>query len=292
MLNFVGYISLIGLGMLGKQIVCEPSDTIDFFPNIKDNLTKLSWAHAVNDARYLEEVLSGDIMMIEADIILGTLIDDPSNLQPVMGHPPAQTSDISLQQFLQRINEFNTQTTVSKKGVKLDFKSIEVFEMSLHIIEKLYQEVSYPVWINADILPGPVNSQVKPVNASRFLRGAGPYSKTMLSTGWTTLYGGNIVEGTYTSEQLNEMVSTLMDNDVEQKVTFPVRAGIAANSKEGLIKLLKETSSKFDSTLTIWSSQGDFVNIDSLKKLILECGLNRIYLDVPKEVSDQLHLDS
>lgn len=152
--------------------------------------------------------------------------------------------------------------------------------------------MSYPVWINADILPGPVNSQVKPVNASRFLRGAGPYYKTMLSTGWTTLYGGNIVEGTYTSEQINEMVSTLVENDVKQKVTFPVRAGIAANSKDGLIKLLEETSSKFDSTLTIWSSQGDYVNIESLKKLILECGLNRVYLDVPKEISDQLHLDS
>lgn len=97
-----------------------------------------------NSNKSIKMVLSvGDVMMIEADIILGTLIDDPSNLQPVMGHPPAQTSDISLQQFLQRINEFNAQTTVSKKGVKLDFKSIEVFEMSLHIIENLYQKVTF-----------------------------------------------------------------------------------------------------------------------------------------------------
>lgn len=80
-------------------------------------------------------------MMIEADIVLGTLIDDdPSNLQPVMGHPPAIMSDISLHDFLQRINEFNSQG-VSMRGVKLDFKSIEVFEMSLEIIEKLYSQV-------------------------------------------------------------------------------------------------------------------------------------------------------
>lgn len=81
--------------------------------------------------------------MIEADIILGTLIDDdPSNLQPVMGHPPAKVSDISLHDFLQRINEFNSLSGVSMKGVKLDFKSIEVFEMSLEIIDKLYTQVS------------------------------------------------------------------------------------------------------------------------------------------------------
>lgn len=91
--------------------------------------------------------ISGDIQFIEADIVLGTLINDPTNqLQPVMGHPPVTTSDISLDQFLGRILDFNNgQETQHKKGVKLDFKSIEVFEGSLTMLRSLWESVS---WLN------------------------------------------------------------------------------------------------------------------------------------------------
>lgn len=149
------------------------------------------------------------------------------------------------------------------------------------------------MWINADILPGPVNSVVKPVDANRFLQGAKPYDSVMLSTGWTTLYGGVINQGSYSSHHINQMIEALITNEVKQKVTFPVRAGLAANSKQVMLELLERTnSSPFDSTLTIWSSQGDFVDIGKLRDLILECGLGKVYLDVPKDISDQLNLDS
>lgn len=89
------------------------------------------------------------------------------------------------------------------------------------------------------------------------------------------------------------MVDALLLNEVKQKVTFPVRAGLAANSKQVMLELLQRTnSSPFNSTLTIWSSQGDFVDIDKLRNLIMECGLEKVYLDVPKEISDQLNLNS
>lgn len=81
-------------------------------------------------------------MMIEADVVMGTLIDDPTQtLQPIMGHPPSIVSDISLQQFLHTINEANLLPAATMKGVKLDFKSIEVFEESLGSIDELYEKV-------------------------------------------------------------------------------------------------------------------------------------------------------
>lgn len=43
-------------------------------------------------------------------------------------------------------------------------------------------------------------------------------------------------------------------------------------------------------TLTIWSSQYDFVNIEQLRNLIFSFGLDKVYLDVPEEVSSQLNL--
>lgn len=75
--------------------------------------------------------------MIEADIVLGKINGIGTDL-PVMAHPPADTSDISLESFLRQIMSFNAEPAIEKmKGVKLDFKSIEVFEGSLDILSDL-----------------------------------------------------------------------------------------------------------------------------------------------------------
>lgn len=85
----------------------------------------------------------GDIQFIEADIVLGTIINDPSQIiQPVMGHPPNVVSDITLQSFLTKILDFNRDKDErNRKGVKLDFKSIEVFEGSLSMLTSLWDSV-------------------------------------------------------------------------------------------------------------------------------------------------------
>lgn len=82
--------------------------------------------------------------MLEADIILGELINDTNKEQlPVMGHPPATTSDLTLDMFLSTVSLFNDHNKNNTKGVKLDFKSIEVFEKSISIIENLYSKVFF-----------------------------------------------------------------------------------------------------------------------------------------------------
>lgn len=83
-------------------------------------------------------------MMLEADVIMGILISDPNGKPlPVMGHPPQNESDMSLEQFLRTIYDYNqNKPALSMKGVKLDFKSIDVFDGSIAIIEKLYHYVS------------------------------------------------------------------------------------------------------------------------------------------------------
>ena len=43
-------------------------------------------------------------MMIEADVSLGTLVGHPDQAPlPIMAHPPADTSDLSLQMFLDMV---------------------------------------------------------------------------------------------------------------------------------------------------------------------------------------------
>lgn len=69
--------------------------------------------------------------MIEADVLLGHLLGKHEVI-PIMAHPPNKTSDLSLSDFLQKVEAYNsTSTKCDVKGIKLDFKSIEAFETAL-----------------------------------------------------------------------------------------------------------------------------------------------------------------
>lgn len=82
-------------------------------------------------------------MMLEADVVIGTFNNSTEQI-PIMAHPPANSSDLSLKMFLDNVLTYNNRNdTVSKrKGVKLDFKSIEALENSTSIIQELYNKVS------------------------------------------------------------------------------------------------------------------------------------------------------
>lgn len=112
--------------------------------------------------------------MIEADIVFGYLIGDTSEkLQPIMAHPPSQSSDITLESFLNQVLNFNRAKSKDKqKGVKLDFKSTDVYQNSLPLLTELWPKMDYAVWINADIYPGPLNNVLTtPVDAQIFFNG-------------------------------------------------------------------------------------------------------------------------
>lgn len=80
------------------------------------------------------------IMMLEADVVLGTLKGGSGDLIPVMAHPPNNTSDLSLDRFL---TEVVTYTQMGHRcGIKLDFKTVEVLAPSLKTLQKHEQQVS------------------------------------------------------------------------------------------------------------------------------------------------------
>lgn len=77
--------------------------------------------------------------MLEADVVLGKLNTTNQTDQlmiPIMAHPPAVESDLSLENFLE-INIHSNKT----KGIKLDFKSNSAFESSKPILTKLRANV-------------------------------------------------------------------------------------------------------------------------------------------------------
>lgn len=155
--------------------------------------------------------------------------------------------------------------------------------------------MTYPVWINADILPGPVDSEVIPVQADEFLTKCRGLPNATLSIGWTTKWGPNYVAGDYSDQHITDMITAFDRNQVnatKHNITFPVRAGIAAQSEQPLKKLLTHVSKTNPATLTIWSSADDAVNVTDLNKVIKSIGVDRIYVDVPDELFKQLDVSS
>lgn len=276
------------------------------------NLTEITWDHAVNSWAQLNLALESPTQMIEADVIIGfhtknntkigndaptTAMPDTvaaNKTMPVMGHPPNDKSDLSLEQFLKAIIDHNKKDAFQSKGVKLDFKSIEAVTESIPHLKKHWANLTtVPVWINADILEGPVNSTVKPVDANKFLTIAKELSNATLSIGWTTKWGAEYKTGMYSEAHVDAMIKVIGENKINatsHPITFPVRAGIAAHSKVTLRRLFDSVNKTNHVTFTIWSSQGDNVDIKHLQEFILSFGVDRVYVDVPKEVQEKLNL--
>lgn len=86
----------------------------------------------------------GDAKAIEADVIIGYHEGGEDEKIPVMGHPPAEKSDLSLVEFLEAIKEYHSKPeNVNKpKLVKLDFKSIEATERSIEMLERDWKRVN------------------------------------------------------------------------------------------------------------------------------------------------------
>lgn len=83
------------------------------------------------------------------------------------------------------------------------------------------------------------------------------------------------------------MREALERHQVTQPVTFPVRAGMVANSGTTLASLRNIPNSTF----TVWSADDDTVNVTRLREVILDVlGRDRVFVDVPKSLSDQLQL--
>lgn len=157
--------------------------------------------------------------------------------------------------------------------------------------------MEYPIWINADILRGPINAQFKPVDPEEFLKGCRELTNATISPGWTTQLVPFLQKGAYYPPHINQMIETLETHQIinsTHPVTFPVRAAIATQSKDTLIDLLNRMNrtERGSATLTIWSSAEDKVNITALRDLIVSVGLDRVYVDVPSKIYNKLNLPS
>ena len=179
------------------------------------------------------------------------------------------------------LTEFLTRTTGSTKGIKLDFKTIVVVEPSLNMIQNLTSGtgIKNPIWLNADILPGPCYDKVcVPVDHRRFLSLCkNHFPSATLSISWTTGYNVTPEYNFYNWSQVLSMGKLV--TQISQPITFPIRASLVKKSWKQ-IQWLLDLSETF--TVTIWSSERDSLEVQDLVFLRDSITDRRaIYYDLP-----------
>ncbi|XP_059468399.1 protein FAM151B isoform X2 [Neocloeon triangulifer] len=278
---------LLPFGMAARS--ARAPDVPEYFPEIEGDLSNVTWSHATNSlAKLAAAIEDPGMMMLEADVLLGIVIGGGPEKIPIMAHPPDTESDLSLQIFLDEVILANANG--KRKGIKLDFKSLEVVPIALEMLGSLSNQMGFPAWLNADIQQGPVNSTRIPIDANQFLRECKlNFPESTLSVGWTTRYGIDtfppIVSGEYSMEMADAMIKALSDNQIIQPVTFPVRASLTAHSEKVILRLLSEVQY---STLTLWGPETDYVDVPALIQVVQSVGRKRVYMDIPEKLKNQI----
>ncbi|OQS05783.1 hypothetical protein THRCLA_02135 [Thraustotheca clavata] len=196
----------------------------------KSSPLHVPWAHAVNSKAKLADAIAKHLA-IEADVLLN------GKGIPVMAHPPATDSDLSLETFLREVS-------TSTNGIlKLDFKSHVAFATSLEKICRIDASLRQRLWLNADILQGDKGSSPS-FDATRFISEALECHVEKLSVGWTT----SALSEEYSEEMIDEMLQLLQGIN---GATLPVKASLVRSSWAALEKVLTTSSHGF----TLWSNE-------------------------------------
>ncbi|XP_023671674.2 protein FAM151A [Paramormyrops kingsleyae] len=250
------------------QFLYQSGDITD-----KDGL-QVTWYHAANKKSEMEEALKSSAMVLEADVnIQGHNTANETSI-PIMAHPPDVYSDNTLQDWLDRVLQ-------SKKGVKLDFKSIKAVEPSLQLLRSRNQTgISRPLWLNADILPGPNVPAFWPVvNSTRFLELIQmKFPEATISPGWAVLYVPIFPNVTYSRSMVEQMYQAI--RNVPQRVTFPVLAVMVRRAWPHFSWLLSQ-SPRF--SLTLWQGTED-PSVSDLLFVRDNMHPQRVYYDLSQPV--------
>lgn len=149
-------------------------------------------------------------------------------------------------------------------------------------------QLNSTVWLNADVLSGPVNSPTSPVQDEIFLTLCQTHFPTAtVSIGWTTHWYPTFTEDTwhYGWQHVRRMADLIRCKGYDNKYpkfTFPVRGIFASRSIRQLQWLLRIIPS---STLTVWTGQYDPLQVEDLLQIRSAFPKDRVYYDIPEHIN-------
>eukprot|EP00930_Biecheleria_cincta_P077156 TRINITY_DN6442_c0_g1_i1.p1 TRINITY_DN6442_c0_g1~~TRINITY_DN6442_c0_g1_i1.p1 ORF type:complete len:294 (-),score=46.81 TRINITY_DN6442_c0_g1_i1:36-917(-) len=212
------------------------------------------WAHScVTSAKLNSALADSSITAIEVDVIMGHLIGSSSRMLPIMAHPPSRSSDLSFEDFLDRVIDDG------RRHIKFDFKDLQALQLCLPLLaaakDKLYAN-GQAVWLNADVLPGPgLRTWQCALPAKPFLEAVCMHCPGVhLSLGWKV----NPVGYESYTEADCEAMAIVCKEYMEQApgashgsgIVFAVAARLAGRDASALERLLKEVPG---SQLLLWT---------------------------------------
>lgn len=277
-----------------QTINLESNSTVDlllYFGYNDSDAGLVTWAHAVNSQRLFKDAVDRKLDFLEADILMRGGVGGV----PIMAHPPAVDSDLTLADFLQ-------QSFPLKLGIKLDFKTNEAIRGSVSVLKSYWKRRTNvdgnqmcPFWMNADIVGhGSVGSGK--VDADEFLETAGRVTPgATLSVGWNI--HADYFKNDGAEESVNRFAYSYSDEDVkrmhyalvqrvssDRPITFAVWAKFISDSKETLEWLTEQFPG---STLTIWGKEGD-ATAGELMTVYEILPKSRVFLDLPDVLRNRL----
>ncbi|XP_062337042.1 protein FAM151A [Osmerus eperlanus] len=250
-------------------------DMLDFLVQTGDITEKdallATWYHRANNQSEMNTALRSDIMILEADVTVQGLNTANETTLPIMAHPPHVYSDNTLNQWLDAVLK-------SRKGVKLDFKSLKAVGPSLDLLKEKNRTsgLNRPIWINADILHGPNVPGFYPVvNGSSFLSLVQQkFPEVTLSPGWAVLYVPQFPNVTYTQAMVEKMYDII--RLAPQPITFPIYVLMARSGWPHIAWLLSQ-SPRF--SLTLWQGNVN-PSVEDLLFIRDNSHPRRVYYDI------------
>ena len=191
------------------------------------------WAHAVNSKAKLAEALQRNVHFLECDVILRE-----SDGQPIVAHPPATDSDITLKEWINAVV-----TSGKMVGMKFDFKETRAVKPSLTLMAPvLSKRKDCLLWLNADVIGHPQgHNNWPPVASTEFLSLVSSFfPHAVVSLGWASLWN------------VNDMIQSMLQlaGHVQQPVVFPVYEPFSRQYSKEIQRILEQT--KY--SLVLWST--------------------------------------
>jgi len=127
-------------------------------------------------------------MMAEASVVSG-IKEGSMHKIPIIAKHPSSSSELSLEEFLDVVIETNN-FKGRRKGIKLNLSQQEMVVPVLKTLRNRSEEISFPVWLSAEVIRGPVNAEDPTIDGEIFIADCLRYMPNVtLSLGWTTRYG-------------------------------------------------------------------------------------------------------